>query len=84
MARCSVALLLGCELCLLQFAIGRHSALREATREREHAVIETVETRERDKLKFVAHCSQLVLELPNRRFVEVGAPVERGRTIVSQ
>ena len=84
MACRGVAGALGIEFRLLQFGIGGHAALAIVARQFEHAVIEAVEASQRDELKFVAHRAQFALEAGDVGFVEIGAPIERGRAIVRQ
>src|SRR5712664_110519 len=62
MARRRIAVLLGCELGLLQAGIGRHAFGLVAARQFEHAVVERVETRQRDKLELVAHRADFALD----------------------
>src|SRR6202790_4714124 len=64
------------ELRFLQLDERRHLAASVAMRQIEHAVIQTVETRERDELELVAHCAQLALEAGHGCIIEVLFPVE--------
>ena len=67
---------LGCELCLLQFGIGRHSALAVTVCKLEHAVIEGVKSGQGNELKLVAHRAQLALEVYHCAAVKFFLPVE--------
>jgi len=61
-----------------------HLAIAIAVRQCVHAVIERMETSERDELELVTHGAQLFLELGNRRIVQVLLPVEGRRAVVGQ
>ncbi len=82
MARRLVAELLGGELSLLQFGVGRHAAVAIAVRELEHRIVERVEAGESDELELVAHGPDLALEPGDGRLVELGLPVEGGRAVI--
>src|SRR5450631_2459854 len=72
------------ELLLLQLDEGAHVVARVAVREVEHAVVQRVESGERDELELVAHGAQLALEPGDGRVVEVLLPVERRRAVVGE
>src|SRR5689334_22067483 len=65
------------ELRFLELDERLHVVARIAVREVEHRVVEAVESGERDELESIAHGAELALEAPDRRVVEILAPVER-------
>src|SRR5438093_12806456 len=71
MLSCTVSMLFGRELRLLQFRIRLHSSIATALRELKHAVIERVETRHGNELEFVAHRLQFTLKLYNTTAIEM-------------
>lgn len=72
------------ELGLLQFDERAHLRAGIAVREVEHRVVQRVEAGQRDELELVAHRAEFLLELRDRRVVEVLLPVERRRAVVRQ
>ena len=73
---------LGGKLCFLQIGIGCHATILVIMRETKHAVIQRMETGERDELKFVSHRAQLPLKFLYGCRIEFLLPVERRRAIV--
>ena len=55
-----------------------------AARKLEHSVIKAVEASESDKLEFVIHRAEFSLEGSDGRLIQIGAPVEGGRTVVCE
>src|SRR4051812_41470358 len=82
--RAETMLTLTFELSFLEFRISCHSAFFVLTSQREHAVIERMETRESHELVLVTHRRDLLLELRDRRGVELLLPIERRRKIVRE
>src|SRR5271165_946114 len=72
------------ELRLLQPHVRRHVLVRVAVRELEHGVVECVEPGEGDELEAVPHRRQFLLELGDRRLVQLRPPVERRRAVVGE
>jgi len=64
------------EFGLLELGIAVHPALRVVARQVEHAVVQRVESGQRDELELVAHRAKLALEASERDFVQVPPPVE--------
>src|ERR1044072_6229820 len=79
-----VSLPLGREFARLQVGIGSHATLLIVLREREDAVIQRVEARQRDELEFVPHRAELSLERGELAVREMALPVERRRTVVRE
>ncbi len=77
----SVAVDLCCEFRFLKHGIGGHLAFLVAAGQLEHAVVQLVETSQRDELEFVAHRAQLALELGNRRIVQVFFQLKEGEQL---
>ena len=71
-----VAVGFGRELRLLQFGLSSHPAIAIAVCEFEHAVVEGVESGERDELEFEAHRAEFALKFCDRRPIELRFPVE--------
>src|SRR5437016_8945142 len=71
MLGCTVSMLFGRELRLLQLRIRLHSSIAIASRELKHAVIERVETGQGDELEFVTHRPQFTLELCDTFTIEM-------------
>src|SRR6202000_1529200 len=74
-ARGRVSVLLGRELCFLQFHVGGHVSPRVVPRERVHRVVQSVEPGKGDELEGIAHRGQLALEGGDLRIVQVALPV---------
>ena len=64
------------EFLRLQIGIRRHAAFLVILGQGENAVIERVEPRKRDKLEFVTHRPQLLLEAGELGLAEMALPVE--------
>src|SRR5277367_7146566 len=76
--------LLACEFLFLQAAVGGHAVLPVIARQLKHGKIQRVESRERDELEFVTHSAEFTLEFRDGGVIEILAPVEGRRAIVSQ
>ena len=72
------------ELVLLEARIGCHAFQIVFMSQFEHAGVEGVETSQGDKLEFIAHFSQLLLEVQNGLVIQVAAPVEGGRAVIGK
>ena len=72
------------ELLFLEFGIGQHAGLAVIEGQVEHTQIEGMEAGQGHELKLVAHGAQLALKGGDGGVVQVGLPVERGRTVVGQ
>ena len=77
---------LGCclELAVLQVDERRHALASVAVSQVEHGVVESVEASQGDELEHEAHLAQLLLELGDLLFVEVGGPVEGRGAVVGE
>src|SRR4029077_11131455 len=69
---------------LLQFGIGRHTALAVLVRQLEHRKIEAVETGQSDELEPIAHLRDITLEVEELIWRQLLAPVEARRAVVGQ
>ena len=72
-----VADFLSGKLGVLQAHVRAHLLVHIAGRKLEHAIVERMETGERNELELIAHRTEFALEFCDRRGVEVLAPVER-------
>src|ERR1700732_4204268 len=79
----SVLLLTG-KFLLLQSRVSGHSGFLVMSRQLKHAQVQGMEARQGHELILVSHASQLRLKARNRFFVELLAPIEAGRAVVSQ
>ena len=84
MTRCGIADRLACKFAFLEIGVRAYAARREIVREREHAVVEGVEAGKGDELEAVAQRKEFAAEVRNRRLIEFGFPVERGRAVVRE
>ncbi len=75
---------LGREFGLLQLRIRCHASLAITARKLKHGVVEAVKSGKRYELKLIPHVSQFVLEASDGPFIQIGAPVKRGRTVVRE
>ena len=77
-------LVLALEFRILQAAVRFHAFMLVAARELEHGMIQRMEAGQRDELELVAHRRDVTLKTRDRGVVQIFAPVERRRAVVSQ
>src|SRR5579864_8034050 len=72
-----ITLVRALEFFFLEPRICRHSFSRVAMRKFKHAVIQRVETSQRNELELISHGGQLSLEFRDSGFIQLLLPVER-------
>src|SRR5215213_6707685 len=78
---CGVTALLGREFALLQLDVGAHLVAGVPVGQIEHRVVEGMEAGQRDELELEAHRPELLLELRDRRVVQVLLPRSEERRV---